>query len=188
MALCTLENVRTYLDIPVDKKDPEKDALYQSYIDRISVRMNNYCDRIFESTTYTEYYDGGGMSYLYTNQYPIISVTSINDDSGWSWTSSTVISGVNYRVANNSRSILLKNMRFGNYTENVKIVYIAGYATIPGDLIDACATEVVAAFKKRKDPHITAKTADDGSGTRYQTNFLPSTKGVLDKYKNKAIV
>ncbi len=188
MGLCTLDDVKAYMDIDVTRMDPSQDDLVTSLITRMSTQIDNYCDRTFASTEYTEYYNGGGLSYLYTDNYPIISVSSINDDSTWEWGSSTLIDSDDYRISNSARQILLNDTHFGNYTENVKIVYTAGYSTIPYDLVKVCIVEVVSEFKRRKDPHVASKSVGDGTLTRYETGFLPSTITILDKYKNKGIV
>ncbi len=190
MALCTLDNVKAYLDMPVEKKNPETDDLLTVFIDRVSKRMETYCDRIFVSDEYTEYYDGDSRGFLYTNQYPITSVSGIWNDAAWTWDTNKLVAAADYRISNNGRRVILKTGYFENYTENIKIIYTAGYASaaIPLDLVDACIKEVAKAYKQKGDPHVTVESHPDGSSTRFATDFLPSTISVLDKYKNMDIV
>lgn len=187
-ALTNMDDVKAFMSVEYDKVEFENDNLIIALINRVSKKFENYCGRNFVSREYTEYYDGGGKAMLYTSQYPIISVTELNDDVSWNWTESTKIDSDNYRIANGAGAIMLKNFRFADYMENVKVVYNAGYDEIPEDLVDACIQEVARLLNIRRDVHVYSKTLDDGSVERYQADFLPTTKQVLDNYKNYGII
>lgn len=190
-ALCTLNQVKEYLGISVETRDSEKDPFYEALIDRTSSRFEKYCDRYLKQrVNIEEHYDGGGRYYLYTDNYPITSISGIWDDSNWDYDDATLIDSDNYRIANNDMSVILKSSAacFNNYVENIRIIYTAGYKTVPDDIVQACVVEVVKTFKQRNDPHITRKSLVDGSSTRFETDFLPSTVSILNIYRNMSVV
>ncbi|MAE81619.1 MAG: hypothetical protein CMB80_02700 [Flammeovirgaceae bacterium] len=89
MALTTTALFKSY----IGKETAEDDTLISALLDRSTSAINNYCDRIFESDTYRERYDGNGMSKIMLKQYPVTEIqmvaTSvaepvriINEDSG----------------------------------------------------------------------------------------------------------
>jgi len=71
------------LDFP---SDTNTDAVIQRAIDVASSYVSNYCDRLFETATYSEYHDGYGEERLYLKQYPITAVSNL------AWSLANVIS------------------------------------------------------------------------------------------------
>ncbi len=72
---------------------------------------------------------------------------------------------------------------FSRYDQNIKIVFNAGYVTIPGDLKQACIEEAGRRYKHRRDFDVITKTMDDGTIQYTQRGLLPSTTDILNKYK-----
>lgn len=156
-------------------------------IGRVSTAFETYCGRIFNSATYTEYYDGNGHSNLYLDQYPVTSITSINDDTSWLWTSSTLIPSASYRIQD--KRMVVYNGNFSNPgIQSVKVVYVAGYTDIPEDLRQSCVEESARKFKHRTDFDETAKTMGDGSATFQELDILPQTKRILNSYRMQAVM
>lgn len=104
--------------------------------------IQNYCNRKFIKNTYTsEEYDGNGALDLYLKNFPIISVTSIDQ-----WDTFTDSSEYTFTV--NTEYLIYSvegyiYMRGGWYRgrKNFQITYVAGYliADVPYDLKKACA-------------------------------------------------
>ena len=165
---------------------PDQNILIEDAINSVTTSFESYCDRKFVSRTFTEYHDGNNTSVFYPKNYPIISMTSVNVDDDWVWSSSTLVPSASYRVFDNM-GIVLKDANYLDYgKQNVKVVYIAGYDTIPSDLKLACITEVINIMDNIKNVGITSK-AEDGLSTSYsQLSFLPTTLQVLNKYRVKA--
>lgn len=183
MALCTLSDVKLLLGI--QSIDTNEDDLISTLIDNVSTMISNYCDRTFESTTYTEYYDGCYYpNKLYTHQYPIISVSGIYDDVSWVYT--TPITSGSYRI-NNIYVELLPGYTFSYGYGNIKIIYTAGYTTIPGDLKQSCIEEVVRKYKRRNELHVSSMSYGTESTTAFIDDLLPTTKITLNKYKRISI-
>jgi len=182
MAIVDKTEVLNYLKIK--QSDDDVTEMIPTLIDRVQVDMESYCNCKFDSAIFTEYHDGQGISKLFPNQSPITDVTSIHDDSSWTWDTSTLLASADYRIMNEN-IIVFKSDILYDYDQNIKIVYTAGYssATMPKDLKQACIKEVGREYKHRLDYDITAKTLEDGSVTYVEKGFLASTKRVLGHYK-----
>ena len=182
-ALCTRKQVKDYLNIT--GSNSTSDNLINDLINRISTAFESYCGRTFISASYIEYYDGSSSNMLFLDKYPITSITEINEDSDWTWGTSTVISSGSYRVADDR--MVAYDGRFGSSIQSLKVSYTAGYSTTPEDLKQAAVEEVGRKFKHRLDYDEAAKTLDDGSVTFQDGGFLPQTIKTLSFYKIKAV-
>jgi hypothetical protein len=181
-SLTDLENVKNFYGMTGSKQ--LDDDLLEDLIDRISEAIYSYCNvTSFKEKTYTEYQDGAGSKYLFVNNTPIISVTSINDDEDWEWGLDTVIDSSQYRIVD-KRYIVWKDDYFTNADQNIKIIYKAGYSTVPGDLEQVCIEEVLRRYKHRRDIDVQSKTLDDGTVQYTSKNFMQSSLTVLNKYRN----
>lgn len=186
MALCTLSDVKLLLGI--QSIDTNEDDLISTLIDNVSSMFETYCGRTFTSTTYTEYYDGLGGDKLYTNQYPIVSVSGIYDDSSWAYGVDTLIDSSYYRISTNGLSVnLVPGQIFSEGSGNIKIIYTAGYTTIPLDLKQACIDEVARKYKRRDRIDVTAISLGNESISMFSDDFLPTTKIVLNSYRRISI-
>jgi len=180
-ALCGLDDVRNYLHMPDAKVDDDMDTQLETLIDQMTEVFENYCDRQFLSREYVEYHNGDGGNTLYTTHYPITSVSGIWNDTGWDYGSDSLMSSDNYAVMGDYY-IVAKNTYFTKYTRNIKIIYTAGYSTVPADVKLACVEEVARKWKNKNEIDVLAKTAEDGSITKYTKDLLPSTIRVLNRY------
>ena len=112
----------------------------EEIINSASAYIENYCNRKFVSTAYTEYYDGNNRSKLLLNQYPIISVTSIDR---WEYLTQasiqTYTEHTDFEIYSDE-GIIYKSMGWFKGHKAYKIVYTAGYATaaMPEDLKQGC--------------------------------------------------
>jgi len=184
MALCTLNNVKDRLGLTGTKE--EEDSIIESLIDEVSKLFETYCDRIFGSAEYTEYFDGGGRSWVRPKNYPITAVSGIWDDFEWGWDAEDLIDSSYYRVATDGMFIILKNLTFVDAEQNVKVVYTAGYSTIPFDLRGACIDEVMRLYKSRTSRHLNSYANTDGETFVYDFSaFSENTRMILKRYKNK---
>jgi len=180
-ALATLEEVKDFYGMTGSKQ--ADDDLIEDLIDRITQLFQTYCGwSSFKAADYTEYIDGESTKYIFPINTPIISITSIHDDTDWVYGSDTLIENTEYRSVD-ERYIVSKDSLFGRGDQNIKLVYRAGYETIPGDLKQSCIEEVTKRYKHRRDIDIQAKSLDDGDATYSESAFLPATKEVLYKYK-----
>ena len=172
------------------KTSKATDAILDNLINNVTAAFESYCDRKFKTRTYTEYYDSEyGNDRIYLNQFPIEAngITSIHDDLDWSWGSPTLVASSNYRVSHN-RYIVLKNSAasFNEGTQTLKVVYVAGYTTIPADLENACVVEVLRLYDAvdNKAIGLAGKSCIDTTRDYIITTFIPSTLTILKRYLN----
>lgn len=178
-SLVSLEEVKEQIKSTI----PEEDDFISNLINRYSTLIESYLNKNVLSREYTEYFDGGGYSELFVNQYPITSVSGIYDDSNWEWNVGDLIDADDYRVTNDANSIVFNTTTLGDYKENIKIVYTAGYDETPEDIKMVCIKEVARAYTDRKELGITSKSRSDGSVAYLAQSLLEETEMVLDKYK-----
>lgn len=113
------------------------DAILTSIKGSVEAWVKNYCRDPFLVTTYTEYYDGNGGNAIHVRHYPITEITEVNIDSDRDFAAATAVAVANIISSdqNNSEGVVeLFDEVFSEGQKNVKIVYKAGYATIPEDL------------------------------------------------------
>ena len=106
MILATLDEIKAHYGMT--GSSAEIDDELEAIAERISKIFETYCDRTFDSATYTEEYDGGGKSSLCLKHYPVTSITSIYDDSDWGWGEDYLVDSDNYRIKD-ERSVTLKS-------------------------------------------------------------------------------
>lgn len=177
-ALCTRLQVKNYIGI--NQADSNLDNLIHDLINRVSTAFETYCGRVFRALDYTEYHDGGCRA-LFPNQNPINSITSIHVDSDWVWDSSTLIDSSDYRVMDDKFIVYDGMFSYGEGA--IKLVYNAGYTTIPLDIVESAIQEVGRKLKHRKDFDEQTKSMSDGTVTYTSLDFLPLTMRTLSAYK-----
>ena len=181
----TLEEVKGFMGMTGSVS--ETDDFLESLIDRVSTLFESYMGRKILSREYTEYHNGRGLSVLFPEQPYITTISGVWDDEGWSWASSSEIDSTEYRVSFNNY-ITLKDTILGDFAQNIKIIYTAGFSAVPDDLKHACITEIVRAYKNRNQVDIVSRTLADGSVNFSAKDLLPLTKLTLDSYRNIGIV
>lgn len=188
-ALTSRENVQKYRlanGKPLETK-PEVDDLIDILINSYSTKIETYCDRKFLSRDYVEYLSGEGSNVLFPKQYPITSISGIWDDSSWTWTDDYLVDSTIYTIINDN-SIALRTSRFGSSVNNIKIVYTAGYATVPADIENVCIIELMRAFDRMSDLGLGYKLTGDSSMTITETPFLLTSRITLDSYRRKVVL
>ena len=135
MALCTIEDLYLYLglgDAPGPSNFDSTAYRYQLLIDAISDEIEKYCNRRFNEAAYTEYQSGEGTRYLLLDQYPILSLTSATIT--YPTTTNETDVDTDNIVIDRDRGQLYYLYGWEKGFNNVKVIYSAGYETIPDDL------------------------------------------------------
>ena len=180
-AFATLEEVKDFYGMTGSKQ--ADDDLLEDLIDRVTQLFETYCGwNSFKAANYVEYIDGESTKYIFPKNTPIISITSIHDDTDWEYAADSLIADTEYRAVD-ERYIVYKDALFGRGDQNIQLTYRAGYETVPFDLKQACIEEVTKRYKHRRDIDILTKSLDDGDATYSESAFLPTTLEVLYKYK-----
>lgn len=130
------------------------DAVIDTLVAAVDGLVEDYCDRRFADTTHTEYYDGeSNMRQLVLKNYPIISVTSVHDDSERVFGANTLIDSDDYTFDTGDDSdgvVRFFNVSLSRGMRNIKVVYRAGYATIPPPLKTAANLLIASIYNRRK--------------------------------------
>lgn len=194
-ALTTLARVKTFLGI----SGTSDDDLLTSLINACTDFIENYCDRRFKKTSYTnELYNGTGTNKLLLKNYPVIEGetfkiekrgSSYNEDN-WDEVESEY-----YHIDYDSGIVERVDDIFIKYPKHYRITYTAGYdydnsSTYledvgAGDLEYACWKLVSKAYNQRKQAgNIQSERLGDYSVTfRSEVMADPEIKSILDKYK-----
>lgn len=169
------------------------DTLLTDLIGAASKAVEGYCRRPFEAASYTEYLDGNADTVLQVSKVPVTSLTSVTI--GPNEATPEVIAGSDFVLDQATGQIKLKPTStatpyFPRGFRNVKVIYAAGFATIPDDVKLACAMIVSNAYNLHaKDNTLAAESLGDYSyqqraGVTSSIMLPTEVKGLLDKYRD----
>ncbi len=145
MALITAAEARVFIpSLTGTTDDTELDTL----IVRADALMAAWCGwgiadgasaSSFEDATYTEYHDGPTENgSLALRVRPVVSVTTIHDDSDWSY--STLVGSSDYTTDLRAGRVWLNPTATHSWSSAhraIRVVYVAGFATIPEEIKQA---------------------------------------------------
>lgn len=128
----------TELELILQKTFSDSD--YKNTLINISSQfIEDYTNRIIKSASYTSYINGNGMYRLFLPNYPITAITSIDAWNIQLQTSSASYTANTDFIYNGDEGwIYLYGGWYVGY-KNYKVVYTAGYSTVPDTLKIACA-------------------------------------------------
>ncbi len=179
--IITTTNYKAMYNITATTQDAQITALIPAVEDEI-IRYLGYNPAI---ATYTEYYNGTGNNFLRLKNKPINSITSITFDPYA--TSPTVYSGTNYFYDENSliyaKPGVTAPATFTEGTQNIKVIYNAGYAIadIPQSLKRAAAVMIHRTILlSDTNRTLTAETLGDYSAT-YGSAWFDLSKSDWDE-------
>jgi hypothetical protein len=156
-ALIDLEEAKDILEIKGHNENVEVERL----IDGVTYDVESFIDRKRLTRTYTaERYNGTGLAQLRLRQYPVTSVTSVDflsgvSTSGLTWDSKDITNLVALDTVqdNEARGTLYwYDTGFPVGILNVRITYVAGYATVPHN-IQLAVRGLLAWFRRQQDRH-----------------------------------
>ena len=195
--LTTRTNVKTALGITGTKFDSAIDALLAQVTDLVQT----YCRRTFAQATYTEYYKafGEGSTVLVLRQYPVDSVTSVHVSTELprSYGSDELLTADEDYFLEDADAGLLERVDGGVWpakAKATKVVYVAGYSTIPGDL-ERAAIEIICMKMYKAGAGggnllypFQGISQGEGAVTGVRLNDIPpQTREVLDAYRDKRV-
>jgi len=133
--LSSLTNFKDYIKFG---SGTDYDHVAERLLASATWEVERYCKRKLRGRTYganglsAEYQNGNGKSRLYTNQYPIISVTELYDDPERDFGSDTLKTSTDYYIFSEQGVIQLNadavlGTVFGGGKANIKLIYTAGY-------------------------------------------------------------
>lgn len=161
--LTTLANVKEY----DDSLGSGNDAVLTSMIARISALIEQRFDGRIVEATYQEIKDGNNRTVMVPKHRPISTFTTLHISADQTWDATTLVASTDLIVDSITPRVHLKGGRaFTIGFQNVRMVYTAGFATIPLEVEDYAIRKVIEAFKKRRTLGITSISLKDGSITR----------------------
>jgi len=201
-ALTTPTRLKEYLGL--SGLTAVQETLIERIIDSATEYIENYCQRRFQKTTYTqEVYDGMGSEFLQLNQYPVDSSEAVslgrrasagNEDD---WSS---IDSDNYFVHYESGLLeYVKGSKFTSAPRKYRVTYTAGFTfdnsstfltdTEAGDVEMAMWRICASAWNRRKgDPNVKQESIGDYSVSYTSSVFeSPEMQEILDKYARVSV-
>ena len=173
--LTDLATVKTELSIP--NTDTKSDAWLSLKIAQASSAIQTYCDRTFVQETlqdvvYPDRADGpywslGNFQPLQLRRWPVASISSIvvqfdaNPDNNY-----TFVQGLDFVLNGGPGQIIRLDQASALpaqwWAYPLTVIYVAGYATIPGDLVNATLQLVSQYFTARGRDPLTKRTNQPG--------------------------
>jgi hypothetical protein len=146
--------------------------------------MQSYMTRTIASAAVQDKFSGHGSSMHVTSQYPIVSVQSVSVD------------GVAYSASNGKTTgfvydefaVYLIGASFGRGVLNSVIDYTAGYATVPADIVQACARWAAHFYRERSRIGENSKNIQGMVVSFDVKDIPPQVKSVLDAYRKRVPV
>lgn len=106
-------------------------------ITRASHTANTKTNRLLKARALTEYYNGDGSISLITKQRPINSVAGLYQDAGREFSADSLVDSDLYSIMSDEGQIIATGTVFYRGIQIIKLVYNAGYSTVPADLEEA---------------------------------------------------
>lgn len=183
MALATLAQLKTQLGFK--PSDIIQDPKLQLFLDAGSAWVESYCNRLFSQATRTELFHGNRSNAINPRQWPITAVTELRVSSTRSWgDSSSLLDSSSYGISPDGIMIINYSGIFPIGFDNVRLIYTAGYATIPADLVLAnlWASEWFYLHNNRGDSGRTS-VSKQGESIGIDHDIPPMIKSILQPYK-----
>lgn len=139
--LITVAQAKTYLGVAASTDDTTIGLM----IDSATAAMEKEAGRHILAYTRTEILSGNGTYSLWLSEPPE-SITTIHESSDQTWDSTTLIDSGDY-LQDGSRVEYL-NQIWSHARMNIRVVYQAGWASPPADLIQACKMQVAALYSE----------------------------------------
>ena len=157
-----------------------------------------------EVVNFTETYNGSGSDVLYLLNAPILAITSVTVN-GVAFPASTAYGQAGYFVQSDSKSIALRSgaasgypfvaqwgwrsgYKFARGRGNVQVVYQAGYAEVPPDILLLVLKQATVFLNKRLREDESSHMVPQSGTTAYRTWALsPEVKLMLQPYTRTAM-
>ena len=173
--------------------DTESITMVQEIITAASIWANNYTSRNLKSRAYTledddTLYDGDGDNYIMLTQYPVTTLSSVYEDIDRVYGSDTLVDSDDYIIYARRGKLLFTDYNIGYGYQNIKVLYTAGYITVPKDLQNAVIALIQFWYDSYTGNRFGVKsTRSETKGLTYDPNIPPTVIKSFNPYK-KVIV
>lgn len=177
-ALTSIAAAKSHLGIM--PADTSQDSVLERFINSSSMKIENYINRKILKREYTEYQDGRGNDRILFRQWPAEMPTELWDDD-------SLIDPSEYQLEDSSDGgiglILTDGMRFSRGNQNIKVIYEAGYTTVPYDIEDACIFMVEFLYTAKQDRRVSVTSkSKNGESTQFRDDLPKYILDILDRY------
>ena len=179
--LVTKAEYKAYMGITSTNSDAEIDFL----IPKVSDLVKTYCRRTFidfYDEAKTEMFDGG-FKQIILKETPVVTVNSVAYSADYGKTYTNLVKFTDY-VVRDDYILSLNPNGFSQQINGYKVIYFAGYETVPGDLKLAVLDLVEYYSRNNGAVHSTRDLNPNTTQINYvaSSNFPASIKRVLDQY------
>ena len=191
MAIATAANVRAYIRALTGTSE---DTLLNSFILRFDRVGSSYCGfptasnlSTFENNTYTHYFDGDGSDRLQLRVAPANTITSVHVDVDREYGSDSLVASSDYELFTDEGLLLLKTDSdqgsFSTGYRSVKVVYTAGFTSIPDAIVHACGIQGNHWYMNRDTIGKSKITQNTSTIDVAPLSLLPEVKQALSPYR-----
>lgn len=179
--LITRAEYKNYLGITSTNKDAELDLL----IPKVSSLVKTYCRRSFidyYDEAKTEIFDGG-FSEIILKETPVVSIQQFSRSTDYGKTYTALTRYTDW-VEDGDTIRSIATPIFAQYIKGYRVIYTAGYETVPEDLKLAVLDLVEYYSKNNSAVHVNRDVTPNVTQIQYvaTTNFPAHIKRVLDQY------
>lgn len=186
MSLTTLANVKAFKNITASEHDAEIARL----ILVVDGFIEQYCNRVLEQSTVTEYHSTrAGQTTLRLRQYPVASITSLHDDPDRVYGADTLLAASDYALTDAKAGIVqLDGCSFNEGLNNVKAIYPGGFASGSSELklLEQAAIELIWLARDKGDKGLlglSSRSVADGRVDTFNTDWPAGVKEILDRFR-----
>jgi len=161
------------------------ESFAEELINQASAMAERYCGRALASQSVTSVVDAPGGIALVLPQYPVSSVSNIYIDTAREFGADTEVT--DYYLEEET-GIILRDAGFGAGKRIVKVVYTAGYATVPADLAEAVVELVNWLWGRQRNQSVGIRVSRglDGVETEHELTMPLATQRALERYRRIA--
>lgn len=182
MDLTTTAKLKIYLGIA--ETDTSEDDLLAQLIAQNSKRIEAYCQRHFASSTLTDDFNGTGTNSLVLATRPLTQLTSVKIDCARSFPAESEIDTEELSLDSEAGIITRIDNIFPRGVRNVRVVYVAGFSTVPDDINLACIKLAAASYAHAKSgaDGIKSERIGEYSVEYEREDISPEVEGILESY------
>jgi hypothetical protein len=179
--LITRNEYKNYLGITTNNKDQEIDLL----IPKVSSLVKTYCRRSFidyYDETKTEIFDGGFAEFI-LKETPVVNIQEVSKSVNYGQTYTKLTKYTDW-VDDGDLIRSTATPIFQPYIKGYRVIYTAGYESVPDDLKLAVLDLVEYYSKNNSAVHVNRDVTPNVTQIQYiaNTNFPSHIKRVLDQY------
>lgn len=186
-ALTSVAAAKVHLGIM--PSDTSQDDILIRFINSASAKIESYTDRKFKKRQYVDFYDGRNNDRILLRNWPADKPTELWDDVGNKFDNEiNLIDPQDYDIEQSSDGgigvILVNGVKFSRGNQNVKVVYEAGYSSVPYDIEDACLFTVEFLYTAKQDRRIgVSSKGKNGETVQFRDDLPQYILDILDRYR-----